>query len=559
MHDLIIRNARIVDGTGAPAFMGEVAVADGKIVAVARAGEASIAGEATRCIDAHGHLLTPGFVDIHTHYDGQVCWDKQLTPSCWHGVTTIVMGNCGVGFAPVHAGTETELVEIMESVEDIPGTALHEGIPWGWESFAEYLHVIDTPYTMDVGAQVPHVAVRHYVMGARCYEDATTADIAQMAAITKQAMRDGALGFSTSRFYGHFDKHGELVPGTYADGEELKAIGNALAEVGHGSIEIISDRIDDPAEQAWIEWIARRTGRPVTILVTSNLGAEVWDMAAKLNAQGLQIRPQVGARPASILMSLEGTVNPMRQFPAYQDIRALPLEEQRRRLREPAFRARILADAAKVPRDATTANMISTWDKMFILPTDLSYEPSHAESVAGIAAAQGIHVREALMDIMAAGRPLLYLIGDYSGSLEKQYAGIANPYSVFGLSDGGAHCGVLCDASMPTYMMAYMSRDRTRGPIFPLEFTVHKMTRDTALVYGLNDRGVIAPGFRADLNIIDFDQLALEDPKMVYDLPAGGKRLIQKARGYVATICKGEVTYEHGVHTGAMPGRLLRG
>ena len=559
MHDLIIRNARIVDGTGAPAFMGEVAVADGKIVAVARAGEASIAGDALRCIDAAGHLLTPGFVDIHTHYDGQVCWDKQLTPSCWHGVTTVVMGNCGVGFAPVHPGTETELVEIMESVEDIPGTALHEGIPWGWESFAEYLHVIDTPYTMDVGAQVPHVAVRHYVMGARCYEDATAADIAQMAAITKQAMSDGALGFSTSRFYGHFDKRGELVPGTHADGEELKAIGNALAEVGHGSIEIISDRIDDPAEQAWIEWIARRTGRPVTILVTSNLGAEVWDMAAKLNAQGLQIRPQVGARPASILMSLEGTVNPMRQFPAYQDIRALPLEEQRRRLREPAFRARILADAAKVPRDATTANMISTWDKMFILPTDLSYEPSHAESVAGIAAAQGIHVREALMDIMAAGRPLLYLIGDYSGSLEKQYAGIANPYSVFGLSDGGAHCGVLCDASMPTYMMAYMSRDRTRGPIFPLEFTVHKMTRDTALVYGLNDRGVIAPGFRADLNIIDFDQLALEDPKMVYDLPAGGKRLIQKARGYVATICKGEVTYEHGVHTGAMPGRLLRG
>ncbi len=559
MHDLIIRNARIVDGTGAPAFMGEVAVADGKIVAVARAGEASIAGAARRCIDAAGHLLTPGFVDIHTHYDGQVCWDKQLTPSCWHGVTTVVMGNCGVGFAPVHPGTETELVEIMESVEDIPGTALHEGIPWGWESFAEYLRAIDTPYTMDVGAQVPHVAVRHYVMGARCYEDATTADIAQMAAITKQAMRDGALGFSTSRFYGHFDKHGELVPGTYADGEELKAIGNALAEVGHGSIEIISDRIGEPAEQAWIEWIARRTGRPVTILVTSNLGAEVWDMAAKLNAQGLQIRPQVGARPASILMSLEGTVNPMRQFPSYQDIRALPLEEQRRHLREPAFRARILADTAKVPRDATTANMISTWNKMFILPTDLSYEPSHAESVAGIAAAQGIHIREALMDIMATGRPLLYLIGDYSGNLEKQYAGIANPHSVFGLSDGGAHCGVLCDASMPTYMMAYMSRDRTRGPIFPLEFTVHKMTRDTALVYGLNDRGVIAPGFRADLNIIDFDQLALEDPAMVYDLPAGGKRLIQKARGYVATICKGEVTYEHGVHTGAMPGRLLRG
>ena len=559
MHDLIIRNAKIVDGTGAPAFMGEVAVADGQIVAVVRAGEAPIAGAAKRSIDAEGKLLTPGFVDIHTHYDGQVCWDKQLTPSCWHGVTTVVMGNCGVGFAPVRPGTETELIEIMESVEDIPGTALHEGIPWGWESFAEYLSAIDTPYTMDVGAQVPHVAVRHYVMGARCYDDATPADIAAMAAITKQALQDGALGFTTSRFYGHFDKRGELVPGTHADGEELKAIGNALAEVDHGTVEIISDRMDDPDEQHWVEWIARRTGRPVTILVTSNIGADVWGMADRLNASGLKIRPQVGARPASVLMSLEGTVNPMRQFGSYKDIAQLPLDEQRRHLRDPAFRARVLADTPKVPRDTTTANMISTWDRMFILPADLSYEPSLAESVAGIAQTQGIDVREALMDIMAAGRPLLFLIGEYSGSLEKQHAGIAHPHSVFGLSDGGAHCGVLCDASMPTYMLAYMTRDRVRGPIFPLEYTVHKMTRDTALVYGLTDRGMIAPGLRADLNIIDFDLLALEDPQMVYDLPAGGKRLIQKARGYVATICKGEVTYEHGVHTGAMPGRLLRG
>ena len=559
MHDLIIRNAKIVDGTGAPAFMGEVAVADGQIVAVVRAGEAPIAGAAKRSIDAEGKLLTPGFVDIHTHYDGQVCWDKQLTPSCWHGVTTVVMGNCGVGFAPVRPGTETELIEIMESVEDIPGTALHEGIPWGWESFAEYLSAIDTPYTMDVGAQVPHVAVRHYVMGARCYDDATPADIAAMAAITKQALQDGALGFTTLRFYGHFDKRGELVPGTHADGEELKAIGNALAEVDHGTVEIISDRMDDPDEQHWVEWIARRTGRPVTILVTSNIGADVWGMADRLNASGLKIRPQVGARPASVLMSLEGTVNPMRQFGSYKDIATLPLDEQRQHLRDPAFRARVLADTPKVPRDTTTANMISTWDRMFILPADLSYEPSLAESVAGIAQTQGIDVREALMDIMAAGRPLLFLIGEYSGSLEKQHAGIAHPHSVFGLSDGGAHCGVLCDASMPTYMLAYMTRDRVRGPIFPLEYTVHKMTRDTALVYGLTDRGMIAPGLRADLNIIDFDLLALEDPQMVYDLPAGGKRLIQKARGYVATICKGEVTYEHGVHTGAMPGRLLRG
>lgn len=556
MHDLVIRNAKIVDGSGAPAFMGEVAVADGRIVEVAREGR--VAGRGRREIDAAGRLLMPGIVDIHTHYDGQVCWDKQITPSCWHGVTTIVMGNCGVGFAPVHRGQERALIEIMESVEDIPGTALHEGIPWGWESFAEYLAAIDTPYTMDVGAQVPHVAVRHYVMGERCYDDATPDDIARMAAITRQAMKDGALGFTTSRFYGHLDKFGNEVPGTHAAAQELMALGEVLAEVPHGAIEIISDRTQDAEEQRWIEWLARRTGKPVTILHTARIGQGIFDFAARLNAEGLRVRPQVGARPASILMSLEGTVNPMRQFPSYATIRHLPIAEQRRQLLDPAFRARVLADTPKVARDQTTADMISGWDKMFILPTDLSYEPSFDDSVAGIARKRGIHVREALMDVMGAGRPLLHLIGDYRGSLDMQYETIANPHSVFGLSDGGAHCGVLCDASMPTYMLAYMSRDRMRGPTLALEYTVHKMTRDTALVYGLTDRGLLAPGYRADLNVVDFDQLALFDPEMVYDLPAGGKRLIQKARGYVATVCKGEVTYENGEHTGAMPGRLLR-
>ena len=560
MHDLIIRNARIIDGSGAPAYDGEVAVAGGKIVAVSRAGDGGLGNQARRVIDAEGHLLTPGIVDIHTHYDGQVCWDKQLTPSCWHGVTTVVMGNCGVGFAPVKRGHENALVELMESVEDIPGTALHAGIPWGWESFGEYLAHIDTPYVMDVGAQVPHVAVRHYVMSERCYEDASADDIAKIAALTKQGLHDGALGFSTSRFYGHMDKHGNLVPGTHAAAAELVAIGNALAEAGHGTIEIISDRLEDEQEQRWIERIARQTGRPVTILVTSNLvGNDIWALADRLNAQGLHIRPQVGARPASVLMSLEGTVNPMRQFPAYGEIKSLPLAARRQRLLDPAFRARVLADTPKVPRDATTTRMITSWDKMFVLPTDLSYEPRLDESLAGIAAQRGVHVREALMDVMAAGRPLLYLIGDYPGNLAKQHASIAHPHSVFGLSDGGAHCGVLCDASMPTYMLAYMTRDRTRGPIFPLEFTVHKMTQDTALVYGLTDRGVIAPGYRADLNIIDFERLKLLDPEMIYDLPAGGKRLIQKAQGYVATVCHGQVTYENGEHTGAMPGRLLRG
>ena len=554
MDDLIIRNAHIVDGTGRPAFTGDVAVNGGRITEVG-----AIDRPARRVVDAGGKLLTPGFVDIHTHFDGQVCWDKQVTPSCWHGVTTVVMGNCGVGFAPVRPGTEDSLVQLMESVEDIPGTALHEGIPWGWESFGQYLDTIDTPYTMDVGAQLPHVALRHYVMGERCYDDATPEDMARMAEITRQALADGALGFSTSRFYGHIDKAGNAVPGTYATADEMVAIAEAFADHDHGTMEIISDHLDQPDELAWIEHIARITGRPLTLLVTPNVANGIWELADRLNPQGFAIRPQVGARPASVLMTLEGTLNPMRQFPSYSEIKGLPFDEQRRMLLDPGFRAKVMADEAKTSRYADTNTMISTWHKMYVLPEDLSYEPDYPDSIAGIAEARGIHVREALMDVMADRRPILFLLGKYRGDLGQQVEAIEHEHSVFGLSDGGAHCGVLCDASVPTYMLAYMTRDRTKGPTMDLEFVVHKMTQDTALVYGLADRGVIAPGYRADLNLIDYDELRLEDPEMVYDLPAGGKRLIQKAQGYVMTMCNGEITYEDGRHTGAYPGRLIRG
>ena len=559
MHDLVIRNARIVDGTGTDAFAGDVAVDGGLITAVVRSEDGGVVADATRVIDAEGKLLTPGFVDIHTHYDGQVCWDKQVTPSSWHGVTTVVMGNCGVGFAPVRPGSETELVELMESVEDIPGTALHEGIPWGWETYGEYLDAIDTPYTVDIGSQMPHVALRHYVMGERCYDDATADDMAQMASLTKEALEAGAMGFSTSRFYGHMDKDGNLIPGTNATADEMLAIGDAFAEVNHGTMEIISDHLDTEDELFWIEKIARKTKRPMTFLVTPEVNTGIWDLAARLNPEGHQIRPQVGARPASLLMTLEGTINPLRQFPSFDEIKQLSVDEQRAALRDPEFRAKVLADQAKVSRYRDTNRMISTWDKMFVLPKDLSYEPDYQDSLAGIAEAKGCDVREALMDAMADGRPLLYLFGNYRGDLEEQRKAIENELSVFGLSDGGAHCGVLCDASVPTYMLAYMTRDRTKGPLMSLEGTVHKMTQDTALLYGMEDRGVVAPGFVADLNVIDYDTLSLEDPEIVYDLPAGGKRIIQRANGYVATIKSGEVTYEHGEHTGALPGRLLRG
>lgn len=556
MHDLIIRNARIVDGSGAPAFAGEVAINGTRITAVA----SQIDRPARRELDAEGHLLTPGFVDIHTHYDGQVCWDPLLTPSCWHGVTTVVMGNCGMGFAPVHRGREQALIEVMESVEDIPGPVLSAGMPFGWETFAEYLDAIDKPYVMDIGTQVPHVALRHYVMGERSYEnDATREEISAMARLTREALKAGALGFSTSRFYGHLDKHNEFVPGTFASAEELLEIGAVTGELGHGSIEIITDRLHEATEQSWIEELARRSGRPLLILVTSNMGGEIWELAERCAAAGLEVRPQVGARPASVLMTLESTVNPMRQFPSYKTIRDLPVAAQRERLRDPVFRAQVLADTPKVPRFEDTARMISTWDRMYVLPADLSYEPGYADSLAGIAAARGLHVREALMDVMAEGRPILYLIGNYPESLEPQRTGIEHARSVVGLSDGGAHCATLCDAGLSTYVLAYYARDRQKGPRLPLEYCVHKMTRDTALAYGLSDRGLLAPGYRADLNIIDFDTLALGAPEMVNDLPAGGRRIIQKASGYRATVCAGEVTFEHGAHTGAMPGRLLRG
>ncbi len=556
MDDLVIRNARIVDGTGADAVDGDVAVRDGRITAVGP----RLAVSATRTVDGDGLLLTPGFVDIHTHFDGQVCWDKQVTPSSWHGVTTVVMGNCGVGFAPVRPGTEDELVQLMEAVEDIPGTALHEGVPWGWESFGEYLDAIDTPYSLDVGAQVPHVALRHYVMGERCYDDATADDMRTMSRLTREALQAGALGFSTSRFYGHRDKAGNLVPGTNATADEMVSIAEAFRGLDHGTIEIITDDLDNPDELAWIADVARVSGRPLTFLAAAaTRGNGAWRLADELAPEGVSIRPQVGARPASVLMTLEGTLNPMRQYRSFDEIRGLPFDAQRAALRDPAFRAKVLADEQKQARFADTSRMISTWDKMFVLPEDLSYEPSYPDSIAGRAEAAGVDVREMLMDVMASGRPILYLVGDYPGSLDTQIEAIEDDQAVFGLSDGGAHCGVLCDASIPTYMLAYMVRDRTRGRLMRLEQVVHKMTQDTALLYGLGDRGVIAPGYRADLNLIDHAALRLEDPEIVYDLPAGGKRMIQRAQGYRMTFCAGELTYADGEHTGALPGRLLRG
>ena len=556
MHDLIIKNATLIDGSGAEAVNADVVADRGTITEVTTAGGSP--AKAKRVIDAQGDLLTPGFVDIHTHYDGQVCWDKQVTPSCWHGVTSIVMGNCGVGFAPVRPGAEGELIELMESVEDIPGTALHDGIPWGWESFSEYLDHIDTPYALDVGAQAPHVAIRHYVMGERCYDDATPKDMAEMRRITRGALEAGALGFTTSRFYGHLDKAGNPVPGTRASGEEMRTIGSAFAGLGFGAMEFVSDSLNDPQELAWIEHITRTTGCTVTPLVTAG-GGPIWTLAEKLNAEGYSLRPQVGARPASILMTLEGTINPMRQFPAYREIHERPLCERQAKLKDAAFRQRVLNETPIPPRNADAARFMNDHERIYVLDEELSYEPGPEDSVAAVARAQGVSPVEVMMDVLADGAPLLVLFGVYEGDLEGQRRVIEHPQSVFGLSDGGAHCGVLVDAGVPTYMLSYFSRDRRRGPRLPLPFVIHKLTQDAAQVYGLNDRGLVAPGCRADFNLIDYDALQLRPPEMAYDLPAGGKRLVQKADGYRMTIKAGQPTFENGEATGALPGRLIRG
>ena len=553
MLDLSIKNARVIDGTGKPAFGASIGVKDGIITEVGPG-----VGQAKVKINADGCLVTPGFVDIHTHYDGQVCWDKQLTPSCWHGVTTVVMGNCGVGFAPVKAGDENRLIEMMESVEDIPGSALNAGIPWGWESFADYLDVIDTPYVMDIGTQVPHVAIRRYVMGDRCYDDSTDDDINQMSALTSDALKAGALGFSTSRFYGHLDKQGNLIPGTRAAAKEMLGIGNAFKGLDHGTIEIITDYLEDDKELAWIEQIMRETGCTITTLAGPGV-KKIWALAKSMHQEGYHLRPQVGARPASILMSLEGTINPLAIFPTYKAIRHLPLEEQIRHLRDPEFRNKIKTEQPRHHRNPDAKRFTTSYSEMYPLDDALTYEPSANDSIQGISDATGEHRLDVLMNTLAERRPILFFFGGYRGNLSPNFEAIARDHSVFGLSDGGAHCGVLCDASVPTYMLSYAARDRTVEEKLPLEFVVHKMTQDSASVYGLKNRGVITPGYEADFNLIDFDNLCLQQPEMVYDLPGEGKRLIQKATGYIATIKRGQVTFENGQATGALPGKLLRG
>jgi len=566
-YDLVIRNGTLVDGTGAVPRPGDVAVQDGRIVAVGQ-----VSGDAARTLDAAGLAVTPGFVDIHTHYDGQATWDPQLAPSCYHGVTTVVMGNCGVGFAPVRPDQHDFLIQLMEGVEDIPGTALHEGIQWEWESFPEYLDALERRrFSMDVGTQVPHGSVRAYVMGERGANNApaTPDDIAQMAALVKEGVAAGALGFSTSRTIAHRAISGEPVPGTFAAEDELFGLGRALGELGRGVFEVAGagaagEDIDAPkAELDWMRRLSAEIGRPVTFAMLQidaapQLWRELLELSAEAVRDGAQIYPQVAGRPFGLLVGHQTTIHPFAACPAFAALLPLPFEERVRRLRSPEVRRRILAEASP-----ETSMLLRGLHRTFPIGDPPNYEPGYEDSIEAEALRTGRDATELLYDRMLArdGKELFLVpVLNYSElTADPIREMMYHPRASLGLGDGGAHCGVICDASIQTFMLTHWVRDRSRGARIPVEFAVKRMSHDTAELFGLRDRGTLEVGKKADLNVIDLAGLRLCAPEMIFDLPAGGKRFMQRAKGYRATIVTGEIAMEHDEPTGALPGRLVRG
>jgi N-acyl-D-amino-acid deacylase len=570
MYDLIIRGGTIVDGTGRAPIIGDIAIFGGRIAEVG-----TVAGCAHEIIDASGLLVTPGFVDVHTHYDGQATWDEQLAPSCWHGVTTVVLGNCGVGFAPVRPGGEQALIELMEGVEDIPGTVLAEGISWGWESFPDYLDVLARRrWMIDVGTHVPHAAVRAYVMGKCANQDrVTTSELNQMSEIVRAGIEAGALGVSTSRMLAHRTSTGEIVPGTFANREELSALADVLRDLGTGVFEVVPRGMDGEvgaeahAEIDWMGEIAARTGRPLVFsLVQTHTELDRWrellDRAGALRDQGVPLYPQVANRPTGVLFGLQSPSHPFSTRPTYQALADLPLDRRVARLRDPAIRAKILSEANGEYDHPLSSFVYTGFGNMLPVAEPINFEPSPQDTIAGLAAAAGCTPEEYCYDFLTAdGRNLLMFpfTNYFRFNLDDVHAMLTHPASVYGLGDGGAHCGIACDASGQTLMLSYWVRDRISGPRIPIEEAVKTMTSDNAELYGLRDRGKIAPGYRADINVIDFARLRLELPEMVYDLPTGGRRVMQRASGYRAVIVNGEVTIRDDTATGALPGRLIRG
>ncbi len=563
-HDLVIRGGTVIDGTGGPRRSADVAVSDGVVTEIGL-----VRGSAARECDADGALVIPGFVDIHAHYDGQATWDDRMAPSSWHGVTTVVFGNCGVGFAPVHDSDHERLVQLMEGVEDIPGTALHEGLPWTWNSFAEYLAACDTPKDVDIAAQVPHGAVRLNVMGERgaAREDATADDIAAMGELAAEGIEAGALGFTTSRTSNHRTSTGDFTPTLTAAAEELTGIAEAVGRTGKGVFQLVSDFVDRDLEFAMLRDMCSVSGRPLsfTIVESPRLGDFHTDLLARIEAaraDGLQITGQCPVRPIGVLLGFECTLNPFMNNPVWAEIAPLAPAERVRALDAGDRRARLLEAAGGVDPHAVGGRLVERWDLMFDLGDMPCYEPDPSTSVARRAQRLGIEPAELALDLLCqnGGANVLWVpFSNYGhGNLDTTRDLLTHPYTVPALSDGGAHVGTICDGSFPTTLLQHWGRDRPEGRI-ELEFLVQRQCRDTARTVGLGDRGVLAPGMRADVNVIDFERLAVHRPTAVYDLPAGGRRLLQRADGYVHTFVAGVETYCDGEATGELPGRLVRG
>jgi N-acyl-D-aspartate/D-glutamate deacylase len=566
VHDTVIKGGTIYDGTGAEPFTADVAIAGGRITAVGK-----VDGPARETIDATGLMVTPGFVDIHTHYDGQATWAERISPSSTHGVTTVVTGNCGVGFAPCRPEDRDELVRLMEGVEDIPGLVLTEGLSWNWESFPDYLDAIEQrPHDVDIAAQLPHSALRVYVMGERAIrrEPATAADSAAMAKLAHEAVKAGALGFTTSRSLLHKTKAGESVPSLGAEEAELTAIALGVRDAGPAVLELSTDYsyagADLPAEIGLYRRLAETSGMPISLAIAflnerpdlSELLVREVDAA---NAAGVSIKLQTVGRSVGVLQGFDLSMHPFAKCPTYRTLEALPMPERARALAEPSVRAKIVAEAQD---PAYQIRLGSRFAELYPLGDPPNYEPRPEDSVAGRAKASGEAPEAVLYDMLMRddGHGIVYLpLTNYStGDFDGMAALMKSDNTLIGLGDGGAHVGMICDASQPTFLLSYWGRDR-KGERLDLPFLIKALTSTNAKAVGLDDRGVIAPGYKADLNLIDFGRLRLRSPRAVYDLPAGGRRLTQDAEGYVATFVSGQVTYREGEATGALPGRLVRG
>ena len=562
--DLVIRGGTIADGLGGELFEADVAVTGGRITEVGK-----VTAKGKEEIDARGKLVTPGFVDVHTHYDGQVTWSQEITPSSQNGVTTAIMGNCGVGFAPCKPADHRRLIELMEGVEDIPEPVLSAGIPWAWESFPDYMNWLSKrSFDVDIGAQLPHAALRVYVMGERgARRDPSTAeDNKAMAALAGDAVRAGALGFSTSRTLNHRTSTGDYTPTLKAGEDELTAIASAMHQTGRSVFQFVLDLSTIHEDLPMMLRVAENTKIPVSFSITQNDKAprrwrETLDTIGEASARGLSITAQIAARPVGLLLGLEVSRNPFQTLPSYKAIAHLPLAERLKRLHQPEVRAAILSET---PTDTDDPLFFRpNYDKMFLLGDPPDYEQPPENTLGAQARREGRRPEELAYDAMLTdeGRGMLYVpfLNYADGNLDATREMLSDPHSVPGLSDGGAHCGIICDASFPTYLLTHWTRDRSRGEKLSIPFVVAAQSRKTALSVGLYDRGLLARGYKADLNVIDYDRLHLHPPKVHYDLPVGGRRLLQQVDGYDATIVSGVVTQRGGKSTGARPGRLVRG